>query len=1586
MKKILLAFLFTAGFAIAFAQDAERMQALEMVYKNQQAIGLTDADIRNSVISDTYFNKTSGTRLVYLQQAYLDIPVYNQILTLSFKEGRLVYKSGQRINSIEKKVNVTSGVPAVMAEQAVHAALRDRKLFPTQPAEAQHTDPGGRFIRFNNMGISREPITANLMWVPTENHQLKLSWLIYVIPTTSSDYWMVRVDASNQQILGMDNYTVYCNWDAPHKDCHKAHQPVVGKQPFNHTSATAAATGNGNSPSIVNDASYLVVPFPVESPNHFGGNPAVVSNPWNAAPGNATSLKWHSDGTTDYNITRGNNVWAKEDRNGTNSTTGSPATSTTATSPLQFQFTPNFSAAPTQITPAPNQAFNITNLFYWNNIIHDITYQYGFDEPAGNFQANNQGRGGNGNDFVFADAQDGSGTNNANFSTPSDGGNGRMQMFLWSGSPQKDGDVDNGVITHEFGHGISNRLTGGPSQAGCLQNAEQAGEGWSDYYGLMYTQNWANSSLTDGFNSPRGIGTYVIGQNSNGLGIRSQKYCTNFAVNNKVYANSISAQQHNRGEIWCATLWDMTWNIINQVGTINPNIYDAAGGGGNTIALKLVTEGMKLQPCSPGFIDGRDAILAADSILYNGAYSCAIREAFRRRGMGAFATQGSSSSVTDQVADFTAGSVRMKLTQGGITEVPEGQTITYTNTVTNGPCAAIANFLITDTLPTNVTYVSGGTYNSANRVVSFPVNLNAGQSQEYSFTVLVNAGAYFPTVTLFSDLANTGTIPAATWSATTTSAANWVSSTARSFSPPNSFYAQNLDVQSDQRLIMVNPVALGATPPPLSFRHWFNSEGTYDGGVLEVSTDGGTIWTDVRPNITLGGYTGTMDNTTLLAGRQAWTGSSNGAFMRTVVNLTPYANQSVKFRFRFTSDVGTNLEGWYVDDIYIRSRPTVDMFSYLFNASNVKVIVSDTTTLILPPNGCANATVTTQPANTVVCTGSDATFSVTATGTTPAYQWQVSTDGGNTWTDISGATNSSLTVTGVTAAMSNNRYRVKISNTCPSNATSDAAILTVNEPASISAQPTDATICAGGNTSFSVTAAGTNVGYQWQVSTDGGTTWTDVSGATSATLSLTNVAASFNNNRYRVLLSSCSATALNSAAALLTVNTAAIINTQPASVIGCSGSNVQLTVAASGTNVTYQWQVSTDGGITFTDIPGETSATLNLTGVTTGMNQNQYHVLINSSTCPQSVTSQNATLTVSNAALINTNPFDASACPGSNVQFNVTASGTNLSYQWQISTDGGSTWTDISGATTNSYSANAITAAMNNNRYRVLVSNSCSSAATTSAAAILTVQEQASISLQPANNSVCLNGDASFSVTATGTGLTYQWQISTDGGNTFANITGANAASYNLTAVTSAQNDTRYRVVVAGQTCGNVNSSAAILTVNPLPTVTLNASPYTNIYNGLTTTITASATPAGAQWNWTYGGNPLSSATGSSITVNHDGLGDYAVTVTDVNGCVNSSNAISIGDSLFLTAFIFPNPNNGTFFVRDVAENLISNKRMIMLFDAKGARVYSKLAISSGANLPIAVTVKDLANGIYVLVLADELGNSIRSAKVIIQH
>lgn len=1687
MKKNLLVVLSLLYSLFLNAQTGDNDIAMQLVTKHHTSIGLSAEDLKNVIVSNSYFNKISGTRLVYLQQTYKGLPVYNQLQVLAFKNDQLVSKSGGRISGIEKRVKGNQGIPQVSAEIAVYAALADRKLPAQGPALVVASEKNGHLIVFDDMSVSRENITAELMWVPAEEgNSVELAWQVYIIPVTTSDYWMVRVNAVDKSIVGVNNLTVYCNWDIPGEHSavnhHHAQQNNSSLNKENITSGnhlfdfkTAGKSANEYSgPAIVNSATYRVIPFPAESPNHPGGTAALRTDPWNAAPGDATSLKWHNNGTLDFTYTRGNNVWAQEDRNGNNGT-GTPATSTTSPDPLTFDFVPNFTVTPTQTTPVQNQQFNTTNLFYWNNIIHDITYQYGFDEVAGNFQASNLGRGGNGNDYVLADAQDGGGTNNANFSTPSDGGNGRMQMYLWNGSPQKDGDVDNGIVTHEFAHGISNRLTGGPAQAGCLGNAEQMGEGWSDYYGLMYTQDWASSNLNTGFNSPRGIGTYAIGQTPTGTGIRSQKYCTNFAVNNKVYAASISAQQHNRGEIWCATLWDMTWNIINQVGSINPNIYDANGGGGNTIALKLVTEGLKLQPCSPGFIDGRDAILQADQILYGGAYSCAIREAFRRRGMGAFASQGSSGSVTDQVTDFTLGSATLQLTQN-VTEIPEGQNITYTNKITTGACAGISNFLITDTLPLNVTYVSGGSYNATNRVVSFPVTLGAGQSQDYTFTVQVNNGSYYPTINLFEDNVTTTTIPA-TWTTNTTSSANWAVSDGRSFSPASSYFSTNLDVQSDQKLTLTNAVSLGAVPPPLTFRHWYSTESQYDGGVLEISTDGGTTWTDAQPNIIAGPYIATMDATTLIPGRRAWSGSSNNKFIKTKVNLASFANQSIKIRFRFTSDVGTNLEGWYVDDIAIKDQAVVEMTSNLFNASNVKLAISDTVTVILPSATCTAATITTQPSNINACAGGSATFSTTVAGTSPTYQWQISTDGGTSYSNIGGATNATLTINGITASQNNYRYRVVISNACPSSVTSEGAILTVTNPAAITAQPVNQVLCAGGNASFTVAASGTSNTYQWQVSTDGGATFTDLAGETTSTLTLNNVAAGQNNNQYHVVISSCGPAGLTSSNVTLTVNSAASIVSQPSNTSACTTGNATFTASVAGSTLTYQWQVSTDGGVTFIDLPGETASTLTLTGITASMNNNRYRLTVSSTACPATVTSAAAVLSVNNTASITAQPTGNSVCPGnntlftinatgagityqwqvstdggttftnisgetntslnltnitttmngnlyraivnstcsstginsnaalltvlnpvllnsqpsgvtvcsnSNATFSVSASGNSLTYQWRVSTDGGTTYTDISGATGSSLTINAVTASMNNNRY-VAVVTGIPCGAVTSDPAVLTVAEPAQVSGQPSNAAGCINSSVNLTVTANGNPLTYQWRVSTDGGITFTDITSATSSTLTLTGITAAMNNNQYLAVITQASCGSIVSGAAILTVNPLPDISVTASPTTVLSAGQSTTLTASSVPAANAYTWYNNGIAVPNQTGSSITVNSDQTGAYTAEVTDINGCSNVSDAITIRDTTYNFTFIYPNPNNGHFQVRFEGVPANGLPRIITMYDAKGARVYNKAYAITTSYQVMEVFAEKLSSGVYIVVLSDAQGITLGTGKVVIE-
>ncbi|MBK7308484.1 MAG: M36 family metallopeptidase [Chitinophagaceae bacterium] len=201
-------------------------------------------------------------------------------------------------------------------------------------------------------------------------------------------------------------------------------------------------------------------------------------------------------------------------------------------------------------------------------------------------------------------------------------------------------------------HGVSNRLTGGPANVSCLGNSEQAGEGWSDYMALMITTNWATASINDGFNIKRPIGNYAFGYPTTGPGIRAYPYSTNMTVNPLTYSDVPAAVvPHGVGTVFCTALWEMTWQLIQTAG-ITSNVFNSSGTGGNVIAFKLVMEGLKLQPCSPGFLNARDAILQADVNLYGGAHTCAIWTAFAKRGMGFSAVQGSSSNNNDQTPAF----------------------------------------------------------------------------------------------------------------------------------------------------------------------------------------------------------------------------------------------------------------------------------------------------------------------------------------------------------------------------------------------------------------------------------------------------------------------------------------------------------------------------------------------------------------------------------------------------------------------------------------------------------------------------------------------------------------------------------------------------------------------------------------------------------------------------------------------------------------------------------------------------------------------------------------------------------------------
>ncbi len=233
---------------------------------------------------------------------------------------------------------------------------------------------------------------------------------------------------------------------------------------------------------------------------------------------------------------------------------------------------------------------------------------------------------------------------------------GEAVVTTLTGSPNRDSSFDNGIIIHEYGHGVSSRLTGGPANSRSLDAIQSGamGEGWSDWWALMLTQN-ANDTQMGAFP----IGTYVLSQAADGEGLRRFPYSYDMTVNPLTYADFDESQAdvpcpagcsevHNGGEIWASALWDLNWLLINGDGMRIPaQGFDAdlyRGTGGNNVALQLVLDALKLQPSNPTFVEGRDALLAADLALTGGANQLAIWTTFSRRGIGFSADDGGSAN------------------------------------------------------------------------------------------------------------------------------------------------------------------------------------------------------------------------------------------------------------------------------------------------------------------------------------------------------------------------------------------------------------------------------------------------------------------------------------------------------------------------------------------------------------------------------------------------------------------------------------------------------------------------------------------------------------------------------------------------------------------------------------------------------------------------------------------------------------------------------------------------------------------------------------------------------------------------------
>ncbi|KAG8623001.1 hypothetical protein KVT40_007977 [Elsinoe batatas] len=433
---------------------------------------------------------------------------------------------------------------------------------------------------------------ARLVYFQQADGSLKLTWRVETDISEVSNWLLTYIDAqNNQDIHGIVDYSA--------------------------------------------DATMQVYPWGVMDPSE--GSRVVVTDPWNTA---ASEFTWFGYGTTKYTTTRGNNAIAQTNTDGGTDYLNNPRPSSSS---LSFQYP--YSA--TTGTPAQYADPAVTQLFYTANYYHDLLYQLGFTEKAGNFETNNNGQGGTGNDAVILNAQDGSGTNNANFATPPDGQPGRMRMYLWTKtSPQRDCSFDSSVVIHEYTHGLSNRLTGGPANSGCLSSLESGGmgEGWGDF---MATAVRVKSTSTRATNFP--LGAWING----GTGIRAYPYSTSLTTNPLTY-KSVDAltEVHSIGTVWATILYELLWNLIEARGfnaAGKPSFNGAVPSDGRYLAMKLVLDGMALQPCNPNFVQARDAIIDADEALTGGSNACALWKAFAKRGLGSGAKYGSTRTASTTV-------------------------------------------------------------------------------------------------------------------------------------------------------------------------------------------------------------------------------------------------------------------------------------------------------------------------------------------------------------------------------------------------------------------------------------------------------------------------------------------------------------------------------------------------------------------------------------------------------------------------------------------------------------------------------------------------------------------------------------------------------------------------------------------------------------------------------------------------------------------------------------------------------------------------------------------------------------------------
>ncbi|HRC78986.1 MAG TPA: T9SS type A sorting domain-containing protein [Bacteroidales bacterium] len=651
-----------------------------------------------------------------------------------------------------------------------------------------------------------------------------------------------------------------------------------------------------------------------------------------------------------------------------------------------------------------------------------------------------------------------------------------------------------------------------------------------------------------------------------------------------------------------------------------------------------------------------------------------------------------------------------------------------------------------------------------------------------------------------------------------------------------------------------------------------------------------------------------------------------------VFNLTGYFG-SIQWQQSSDGNTWSNISGATSSTYTATNLTTTTHFRAMVTSGSCNE-ASNVITITVNPSpvaGTASANVSD------ICQNNTIVLSLSGYTTSANIQWQISTDGGSTWSNINGATYSPFSY--LATNIGTLQFRAVVSNNCGS-ANSNTVIVTVNPaPIAGTANASAQYACMGSSVNISLTGYTPSATIQWQQSTDG-LNWTNIPGANNSILNYT--ATSLGTIHFRAAISNnCGSANSNAVSIIIEAQpSAGNINVNPT--VACEGTNINLSLSNYTPGATIQWQQSNDG-VNWSNIPGANASLYIYPATTTGIIHFRATVTNN---CGSSTSSTQA-VTINPAPVSgNASANVSEICLNSNVTLSLIGYSQNSTIQWQQSNDG-STWTNIAGGTT----ATFVYTPINPGTYyiRAQVTNSCGSQ--NSNIINLTVNPLPNAGTASASpQSICQNSNITLSLTGYTPLATIQWQFSTDGSSWY-NISGANSTPYNYNASTAG---TMYFRAIITNNCGNATSNEVSTIVKPLPPTPV----ISQISN--TPIILQSSATLGNQWFNLNGPIPGATSQNYEVTAN----GTYYVIVT-IDGCSSSPsntitiNSVSISEYANHNITVYPNPTNDHL-------NIISDQHIqkIQLVDILGNIVISTHETS--------IDVSNYSDGMYQLIILFE--------------